>query len=140
MINVALWLRVSDPDAQTVENQRPELETLVQHRGWQVARIFEVGASAYKGAHVKALGELYDGARRGEYQIVVTWAFDRLSREGPQGRKIASGVNNRGTSGDGQPNVRERHRQHSKQRDVFLPYGRYVGHCSGLRESTEGLP
>jgi DNA invertase Pin-like site-specific DNA recombinase len=83
-VKAVLWLRVSDPDTQTVENQRPELEALVQRRGWQVARVFEVGASAYKGAHLKALGELYDGAKRGEYQVVVTWSLDRLSREGPQ--------------------------------------------------------
>ena len=83
-MKAALWLRVSDPAAQTVENQRPELEALALRRGWPVARVFEVGASAYKGAHLQALGELYDGARRGEYQVVVTWALDRLSREGPQ--------------------------------------------------------
>lgn len=83
MTLAALWLRVSDPDVQTVENQRPSLEALVQRREWQVARVFEVGASAYKGAHLKALGELYNGARRGEYQVVVVWALDRLSREGP---------------------------------------------------------
>jgi DNA invertase Pin-like site-specific DNA recombinase len=70
-VKAALWLRVSDPTAQTVENQRPALEALAKRRGWQVARIFEVGASAYKGAHLKALGELYDGARRGEYQVVL---------------------------------------------------------------------
>ena len=83
MTTCALWLRVSDPDVQTVENQRPALEALVQQRGWQVARVFEVGASAYKGAHLKALGELAEGARRGEYRVVVVWALDRLSREGP---------------------------------------------------------
>ncbi|MFH1140195.1 MAG: recombinase family protein [Chloroflexota bacterium] len=84
MTDVALWLRVSDPDAQNLQNQRPELEALAKRRDWQVTRVFEVGASAYKGAHLKALGELYDGARRGEYQVVITWALDRLSREGPQ--------------------------------------------------------
>ena len=80
----ALWLRVSDPSVQTAENQRPALEALVQRRGWQVVRVFEVGASAYKGAHLKALRELLEGARQGEYQVVVVWAVDRLSREGPQ--------------------------------------------------------
>lgn len=79
----ALWLRVSDPGIQTVENQRPALEALARRRGWQVVRVFEVGASAYKGAHLKALGELAEGARRGEYHVVVVWALDRLSREGP---------------------------------------------------------
>ncbi len=80
----ALWLRVSDPAIQTVDNQRPALEALVQRRGWKVARVIEVGASAYKGAHQQALAELFDGARRGQYQVVVCWALDRLSREGPQ--------------------------------------------------------
>jgi DNA invertase Pin-like site-specific DNA recombinase len=83
-VKAAVWLRVSDPGVQTVENQRPELEALAKRRGWEIARVFEVGASAYKGAHLKALGELYDGARRGEYQVVVAWSLDRLSREGPQ--------------------------------------------------------
>ena len=83
-MEAALWLRVSDPDVQTTKNQQPELEALAERRGWHVARVFEVGASAYKGAHLKALGELSDGARRGEYQVVLVWALDRLSREGPQ--------------------------------------------------------
>jgi len=83
-VKAALWLRVSDPSVQTVENQRPALEALAQRRGWEIARVFEVGASAYKGAHLKALGELYDGARRGEYQVVVAWSLDRFSRQGPQ--------------------------------------------------------
>ena len=83
-MKAALWLRVSDPSVQTVENQRPELEALAKRRGWEIARVFEVGASAYKGAHLKALGELYDGARRGEYQVVVAWSLDRVFREGPQ--------------------------------------------------------
>ena len=82
MTSAALWLRVSDPDVQTVENQRPALEAMALRRGWQVAHVFEVGASAYKGAHLKALSELYEGARRGEYEVVVVWALDRLSREG----------------------------------------------------------
>jgi DNA invertase Pin-like site-specific DNA recombinase len=75
---------VSDPGVQTIANQRPELEALVKRRGWQLARTFEVGGSAYQGKHLKALGDLYDGARRGEYQVVITWSLDRLSRAGPQ--------------------------------------------------------
>lgn len=43
----------------------PPRPGLVQRRGWRAVRVFEVGASAYKRAHVKALGELYGGARRG---------------------------------------------------------------------------
>jgi DNA invertase Pin-like site-specific DNA recombinase len=47
-VKAALWLRVSDPSVQTVANQRPELEALAERRGWEIARVFEVGASAYK--------------------------------------------------------------------------------------------
>lgn len=83
-VDVALWTHISDPDSQTTENQRPELEAMARRRGWEVARVFQVGASAYKGAHLKALGELYDGAHRGQFKIVLCWALDRLSREGPQ--------------------------------------------------------
>ena len=81
-MRVALWLRVSDPDGHT-ENQRPALEAFVASRGWEITQVYELQASAYKGDHQKLLRQVYRDARLGKFTVLLPWALDRLSREGP---------------------------------------------------------
>ena len=81
-MKAALWLRVSDPGVQTVENQRPELEAWAQRSGLEVVRVYQVEGSAWKGAHRKLLAEAHGDARRGLFSVLLVWALDRLSREG----------------------------------------------------------
>jgi DNA invertase Pin-like site-specific DNA recombinase len=78
----AIWARVST-DRQHEDNQIPDLERLCEHRGWQIARRYEIAdASAYKGEHRRALQRMLDDAHRGEFSALVIWAVDRLCRQG----------------------------------------------------------
>ncbi|MBI2166248.1 MAG: recombinase family protein [Chloroflexi bacterium] len=79
----ALWLRISS-GAQDTENQRLALEAFAARRGWEIAQVCQVQESAWKGAQQKALSQLYQDARLRCFQVLLTWALDRLSREGPQ--------------------------------------------------------
>ena len=78
----AIWVRVST-DRQHEDNQIPDLERLCEHRGWEIARRYEIAdASAYKGEHRQALQRMLDDAHRGEFSVLVVWAVDRLCRQG----------------------------------------------------------
>jgi DNA invertase Pin-like site-specific DNA recombinase len=90
-LKAALWARVSTAE-QHASNQLTEL------RDWAAAREFQVTAeyitedSAWtrsgnrtKGAEFEAArSALLEGARRGSYQVVLTWGIDRLSRRGAE--------------------------------------------------------
>lgn len=81
-MKTALWLRVSDPSVQTTENQLQPLQDEASRRGLEVAKVYEVGESAFQGAHQKAISEMYADARAGRFKVLLVWALDRLSREG----------------------------------------------------------
>lgn len=78
---VALYLRVST-DGQTTDNQRRELETVVQQRGWQVVEVYEdAGISGSKGREQRpAFDRLMSDATRGKFSVVMAWSVDRLGR------------------------------------------------------------
>lgn len=78
---VAIWIRASDP-SQHPENQLPDLQAWAAWRGWEVSKVYEVQESAWKGAHLKALSEVYADARLGKFDILLVWSLDRVSREG----------------------------------------------------------
>lgn len=78
----AILLRVSDPSQHT-ENQLPELQSLAERRGLEVAKVYELQESAWQGAHQKLLTQVYQDAKAGRFQVLLVWALDRLSREGP---------------------------------------------------------
>jgi DNA invertase Pin-like site-specific DNA recombinase len=79
---VGIWVRVSTGE-QHANNQLSALKAWAARRGWEVAQVYEVQESAWKGAHQKALTSVYQDARAGRFQILLIWALDRLSREGP---------------------------------------------------------
>ena len=81
-MNVALYVRVSTTEQDT-DNQLLQLQGLAQRRGWTVARIYKVEASAWKGAQEPTLQEAYKDARAGHWEVLACWSLDRLSREGP---------------------------------------------------------
>lgn len=81
-MRVALWLRVST-DTQEVENQRQALIHEAQRRGWEIVRVYEAVASARRGHHRRALEDMLADARAGRWDVLMTWALDRLTREGP---------------------------------------------------------
>ena len=87
-LKVAVWARVSTSE-QHADNQLPILREWAERRGDVVAREFVTEDSAWlkgngaKGAEFdRARAELLAGAHRAEYQAVLIWALDRLSRRG----------------------------------------------------------
>src|SRR6516162_8376396 len=77
----ALYLRVSTGD-QTTENQRLVLEATCEQRGWEIAQTYsDNGISGAKGRDKRpGLDALLKDAVRGRFDVVVTWAMDRLGR------------------------------------------------------------
>ena len=47
-----------------------------------MARVFSVTASGYHGQREHELTKLVNGVRRCEYNSVICWAIDRLTRQG----------------------------------------------------------
>ncbi len=83
-MRAAIYLRVSTGD-QTVENQRRELEAAAEARGWQVVAIYaDEGISGAKGRDQRPQLDLMlrDAVRR-RFDVVMTWAVDRLGRSLP---------------------------------------------------------
>ena len=80
-MKAAIWTRVSTLE-QEVENQVTQLAAFAEQRTWEVVRTWRVNESAFQGNQRKALQEVYDAAHRGEFDILLVWAIDRLSRQG----------------------------------------------------------
>ncbi len=78
----ALWARVSTGD-QDPANQVAQLEAWAAHRGLVVVATYCIQESAWKGAHRKVLEQVVADARAGRFDVLLVWALDRLSREGP---------------------------------------------------------
>jgi DNA invertase Pin-like site-specific DNA recombinase len=78
MKRTALYLRVSTLD-QHPETQRYDLEQLAAQRGLTIVATYEDRIS---GARVSrpGLDQLMADARRGQFDIVLVWACDRLAR------------------------------------------------------------
>jgi putative DNA-invertase from lambdoid prophage Rac len=77
LLRAAIYFRVSS-DAQTTENQKPEVEQLVSGRGFQVVSTYEEQMSAVKKR--PAYEQMLKDARKGKFHVVITWALDRLNR------------------------------------------------------------
>ena len=78
MPKAVIYIRVSKPD-QKPENQIPALKLIAEARGLEVVDTIEERMSGAKKSR-PGLDKLLDGAHRGEYQVVLCWAVDRLGR------------------------------------------------------------
>jgi DNA invertase Pin-like site-specific DNA recombinase len=78
----AIWVRVSGSTQET-ENQVLQLQAWAKQRGFAVVHVYRLEESAWKGAHLKALSQVFADARLGKFSVLLVWALDRLSREGP---------------------------------------------------------
>jgi DNA invertase Pin-like site-specific DNA recombinase len=80
-MRAALYLRVSTGE-QTVDNQRLELNRLIVARGWRLVKEFtDEGVSGAKARDKRPqFDALYDAATRHEFDVVVAWSIDRISR------------------------------------------------------------
>ena len=74
----ALYLRVSTVD-QHPESQLHDLRLMAQQRGYEITREYVDRISGTK-AKRPGLDELLHDARRGRFDVVLVWAFDRMAR------------------------------------------------------------
>jgi DNA invertase Pin-like site-specific DNA recombinase len=77
----ALYVRVST-DKQTVENQVAALTKIAKARGWQVVETYsDAGISGAKGRKDRpGLDQMLKDAQRHRFDVVMSWAIDRLGR------------------------------------------------------------
>jgi DNA invertase Pin-like site-specific DNA recombinase len=83
----AIYIRVSttnrtrtgDGFEQNPEVQEIPLRQMVRQRGWDLARVYSDRMSAAKEDR-PGLKSLIQDAKRGEFQVVLVWRFDRFAR------------------------------------------------------------
>ncbi len=80
MSRAALYVRVSTRE-QTAENQERDLRAWADRLGLEVVRVYADTASGARGDRA-ALAAVLAGAHRREFDALLVWALDRLSREG----------------------------------------------------------
>ena len=83
-MKVAIYARVSTEE-QTTENQLTVLKEWAWQREYDVVEIYQEQSSAWRNGHQKELARLFEDARKGEFELVMVWALDRLTREGVAG-------------------------------------------------------
>jgi len=79
-MKIALYLRVST-DKQETENQAVQLREFAAKQGWQIVREYCDYESGSKSDRVE-FQRMFTDAQRGNFELVLFWALDRLSREG----------------------------------------------------------
>jgi len=79
MMKAALYCRVSTVD-QHPETQELDLRQLAAQRGLEIVEVYT--DHGYSGARARrpGLDRLMSDARRGRFQVVICWSFDRLAR------------------------------------------------------------
>jgi putative DNA-invertase from lambdoid prophage Rac len=80
-MKVVIYSRVSTTE-QTVDNQVQVLESWAQQRGFELLEVYKENESAWRNGHQKELTRLVSDARKREFDTVLVWSLDRLSREG----------------------------------------------------------
>ncbi|MBV9670944.1 MAG: recombinase family protein [Acidobacteriales bacterium] len=78
MKRAALYMRVSTLD-QHPETQMHDLRQLAKQRGFEIVREYTDKISGAK-AKRPGLDQMLSEARRGQFDVVIVWAFDRLAR------------------------------------------------------------
>ena len=80
MTRTALYVRVSTKE-QTTENQERELRQWAERLGFEVVAVY---ADTMSGARSdrSALAAVLTAAHRREFDVLLVWALDRVSREG----------------------------------------------------------
>jgi DNA invertase Pin-like site-specific DNA recombinase len=88
MKDTAAWFRVSGDD-QRSDNQIPEVERFCAHHGLRIVRRFVLHDSAWQNGtggpeYQAAVREAKASAWAGEFEVVVVWALDRITRLGAE--------------------------------------------------------
>jgi DNA invertase Pin-like site-specific DNA recombinase len=76
---VALYARVSTLD-QTTANQLCDLRQMAAQRGFEIIEEYTDHGISGTRARRPALDKMMSDARRGKFDLVLTWAFDRIAR------------------------------------------------------------
>jgi DNA invertase Pin-like site-specific DNA recombinase len=80
-MRVAIYARVSTRDKQEVDNQLTQLRDFAAKQGWTVQREFvdrETGSTADR----EQFQAMFADASRRQFDLLLFWSLDRLSREG----------------------------------------------------------
>lgn len=81
-MKVVIYSRVSTQE-QTVDNQLLALQQLISRRDdMDLVRTFQENVSAWETGKQDALQELLSRARLGQFDAVIVWSLDRLTRGG----------------------------------------------------------
>ncbi len=81
-MKVALYLRVST-DMQDIEMQRKEMESFCRGRGWTIIKTYEDVETGRDPSRL-AFNEMLQDARVRKWDALVFWAWDRMTRGGPE--------------------------------------------------------
>jgi DNA invertase Pin-like site-specific DNA recombinase len=91
-VKCARFLRVST-DHQDADNQVPDVDQFIAHRGYALAATYTVSDSAWKNGggpeYRKALAQALDDAHAGKFSVLVVWALDRIVRDDEDGAEAA---------------------------------------------------
>lgn len=95
----ALYARVST-NGQTVENQLIELRAVAERNGWEVVKeCADHGVSGAKDRGERpAFDEMCKDLIRKEFDVVMSWSVDRLSRSLPDLLTFLSDIHNKGVN------------------------------------------
>ena len=77
MTRAAIYLRVSKGEQHT-ENQRPDVDQIVERRRLELVGVYQDSISAAK--RRPEFDRMIQDARRGRFDVLVIWALDRFGR------------------------------------------------------------
>lgn len=81
-MNIAIYNRVST-DKQDTANQSGQLHAFAAKQGWTVVKVYDDVITG--GSHARpAFDQMFQDARNHEFELVLFWSLDRLSREGTE--------------------------------------------------------
>jgi DNA invertase Pin-like site-specific DNA recombinase len=80
-MRVAIYARVSTKDKQDTDNQLNQLQDFCVSQKWSVQKVY-IDRVSGKSAERPAFQDMFEAASRREFDILLFWSLDRLSREG----------------------------------------------------------
>ena len=80
-MKAAIYCRVST-DEQTTDNQKLQLIKLANARGYEITTIYYENETAWKRGHQAELERCKHDAFMREFEVLLVWSMDRLSRLG----------------------------------------------------------
>jgi DNA invertase Pin-like site-specific DNA recombinase len=81
-MKTAIYARVSTKDRQETENQLKQLRDFAAKQEWHITREYVDRASGKTGER-EQLKTMLEAASRREFDVLLFWSLDRLTREGP---------------------------------------------------------